>query len=60
MNAGLDSISIAIEENANGVVGVAESTGTLVASLSDIQSSFDMNRRIAESLKKNVAHFRYE
>jgi methyl-accepting chemotaxis protein len=60
MNDGIDSISVAIEENANGVTGVAASTCNLVTSLSNIEQSFDANRNIAESLKEDVSHFKYE
>ena len=53
----IDSISKAIDEGADGINGVAGSTKSLVADMSDITGRMDTNREIVDELKKQMEVF---
>ena len=53
----IESITKAIDGGANGINGVADSTKSLVADMSDITGRMDTNREIVEELKKQMEVF---
>lgn len=53
----IDSISKAIDEGADGINGVAGSTRSLVADMTDIAGRMDTNQEIVDELKKQMEVF---
>ncbi|MCD7709441.1 MAG: methyl-accepting chemotaxis protein [Clostridiales bacterium] len=58
MNDGINSISIAVDESAKGVVNVAENTTQLVESIAQIQVETDANREVSAELSDEVSRFK--
>lgn len=58
MNAGISDISIAVDENAKGIVVVAESVGTLVKELGQIKEETAESERISLQLGDEVKRFK--
>lgn len=56
----LDAINIAVEENAKGIVNVAEVSTKLTESMSDISEKADVNRAIVDQLGHEVRKFKIE
>ena len=50
----IGSITKAIDEGADGITGVADSTRSLVEDMADITNRMDTNREIVEELKKQM------
>ena len=53
----IGSITMAIDEGAAGITGVADSTKSLVEDMTDITNRMDINREIVEDLKKQMEVF---
>ena len=58
MNTGISDISIAVDENAKGIVAVAESVGTLVKELGQIKEETAESERISLQLGDEVKRFK--
>ena len=58
MNTGISDISIAVDENAKGIVVVAESVGTLVKELGQIKEETAESERISLQLGDEVKRFK--
>lgn len=58
MNTGISDISIAVDENAKGIVLIAESVGTLVQELGQIKEETAKNERISLQLGDEVKRFK--
>lgn len=58
MNLGINNISTAVDESAEGVSTVAQNTVSLVDSMSRIQQETINNRRISEELASEVGRFK--
>lgn len=58
INSSVKDISVAMEENAEGVSLVASDTSTMVTAISAIQEEAQSNERIAELLDKEVVRFK--
>lgn len=56
----LQSVSVAIEENARGVVNVSEVSAQLTESMRDIEKRADMNKKIGDQLAGEVGKFKLE
>lgn len=56
----LQSVSVAIEENARGVVNVSEVSAQLTESMRDIEKRADMNKKIGDQLSAEVGKFKLE
>ena len=50
----IESITKAIDEGADGINGVADSTENLVGDMTDITARMDTNREIVEELKNQI------
>lgn len=55
---GMSDINSTVEESTQRITTVAESTGRLSVSMSEIKSEIDKNRRISSHLKEEVAKFK--
>lgn len=58
MTEGIDGINIAVDESAQGVTMVAQSTSQLVGALVSIKAEADENREISEELQSEVKKFK--
>lgn len=58
LKEGMNGISTAVEESANGIVMVAGSTADLVTNLGVIQQAVTDNKRISNELRQEVDKFR--
>ena len=58
MNTGINDISIAVDENAKGVVDVAQSMVTLVGEIDQIREEAAKNEEISERLSDEVKRFK--
>lgn len=56
----ISAVNIAVEESANGIAGVSESSVQLTGNVNDIQSEASDNNGIAEDLAKEVGKFKLE
>lgn len=56
----LQAVSIAVEENAKGVVTTAEMASSLARNVDNIEQKADTNRQIAEQLEGEVKKFKLE
>lgn len=54
----LQSVSIAVEENAKGIVNVSEVSARLTESMGDIERRADLNKQIGEQLEMEVGKFK--
>ena len=59
INEGIDGINIAVDESAQGIAMVADSTSTLVALLGDIRNDAENNRSISDELSNEVSNFKH-
>jgi methyl-accepting chemotaxis protein len=59
INEGIDGINIAVDESAQGIAMVADSTSTLVALLGDIRNDAENNRAISDELSNEVSNFKH-
>lgn len=57
MNQGIQDITTAVEENTNGISGVAEDVSVLVEAISTIKGESNNNQDIARELEKEVGRF---
>ncbi len=58
MTDGINGINIAVEESAQGVTMVADSTTQLVDLLKDIRNDAESNKEISDGLQTEVSHFK--
>lgn len=58
MNQGINDISIAVDESANGITLVAEQTVSLVQAMSQIREGTEQNQSISASLSEEVRRFK--
>lgn len=58
MNTGISDISLAVDENAKGIVLVAESVGSLVQELGQIREETAKNEKISLQLGNEVKKFK--
>ena len=58
MKGGMNDIAAAVEQSAQGVSSVADSTTVLVRDLSAIQDAVYDNKRISQGLRDEVDKFR--
>lgn len=58
MKGGMNNIAAAVEQSAQGVVSVADSTTVLVRDLRAIQEAVHDNKRISQGLREEVDKFR--
>ena len=58
MNQGINDISIAIDENAQDVTGVAENAVSLVEAMNKIQQETENNQSISRQLNSEVNRFK--
>lgn len=56
----ISAVNIAVEESANGIAGVSESSVQLTGNVNDIQSEASDNNGIAEDLATEVGKFKLE
>ncbi len=58
MNTGINDISTAVDENAKGIVDVAENVSNLVGAISEIQKETVSNQNISRQLDSEVKRFK--
>ena len=58
MNTGINDISTAVDENAKGIVDVAENVSCLVGAISEIQQETESNQNISRQLDSEVRRFK--
>lgn len=56
----IDSVSIAVEENARGIVNVTDMSVKLTEGIGDIEKEADANRQVANDLNAEVNKFKLE
>ena len=56
----VQSVSIAVEENAKGIVNISEMSTELTGSVGNIEKEADANKQIAEQLESEVNKFKLE
>lgn len=59
MTNGIDGISTAVNESAEGVAVAAQNTGELVQALGGIETEANANKEISELLSGEVSKFKY-
>lgn len=56
----VDAVNIAVEENANGIVNIADMSRQLTEKISDIEKEADVNKDVADDLNNEVGKFKLE
>ena len=56
----VDAVNIAVEENANGIVNIADMSMQLTEKISDIEKEADVNKDVADDLNNEVGKFKLE